>query len=76
MHGVVIDERHVLLKCMVHESDSVTSKAIVCWEELGLLFEPLDLISSHTVVTTCMHTVVSSSSEEPHASHHIVLIVS
>ena len=65
MDGVVIDESHMLLKGMVHESNSILFVRIIVWNHFRLIFEPFDLISPDAIHTTSAHTVASSCTEEP-----------
>ena len=65
----------MLLQSMVHESDTISFEFVIVWNPLRLIFEPLNLIPPDTIHTSSSHTVISACTEEPYASHDLILIV-
>lgn len=65
MHGVVVDQLHVLLQTMVHECDAICSAWVIGSEFVTLILEPLDLVPPDAVHSAGSHAVCSASTEEP-----------
>ena len=65
MHGIVVDQLHVLLQTVVHERDTICSAWIISGEFVALILKPLNLVPSDAVHSASSHAVRSASTEEP-----------
>ena len=75
MHLIVVHKSHMFLQSMVHECNTIWLWLIIISDHTWFILEPFDLISSHTVHTSCAHAIVSSSTEEPKTSLNFILII-
>ena len=63
----------VLLKWMMHKSDTVSAFLVIDIDGVALVLEPLNLVSPDAVHAASAHAIASASTEEPETS--IILIL-
>ena len=76
MHRVMVNQLHVFLQTVVHECDSIGSARVISWQEIALLFVPLDLVTSDAIHAARSHAVGPARAEEPKAKVNNVVMES
>ena len=68
VHRLCVNHIKMLLKRRVHESDSVLFELIIrqCFR---LLFKPLNLTSSNTIIANLSNTILEASTQEPNPGY-------
>ena len=65
MDGIVVHHSHVLLQCVMHESQTVAASWIIHVETITLVLEPLNLVTSHAIHTSIAVAVSTTGTKEP-----------
>ena len=76
MYWVVIDQVHVLLQRMVHESETIRLSWVRIFDIVTLVLKPSDLVGTDAVHASVLGDAASTAgTEEPDTSIDLLLVV-